>query len=304
MNKVIVLILAICSIVSAASGGKKVERLIKKGNKILSQSEKLLAQQIRSGISSSVLKSKPKEVAPAIEEPERIYPMHLEVKEFPYFSPILNVSTDFIKSTDHCYIDAPKKGYYIPVHIPPKRMLRVSTCNEDTNTKTSISMLFENTCLKIIHRKCRRWPGSIIEYIPQSKQGINVNVRVGAINSKTMQLNNKSKVRITIYTLPVNENNKAKLKKGTVMSSNKASTLRTKVTPKTYIKKSESEKFREGSSNSKLQIKLDKFELNINKFNTNYKMLIAFGIALTFILSAFLIFGYYRKSHSNEYSPF
>lgn len=136
------------------------------------------------------------------------------VQEFPYFSPVLNVS-DFTPTADKCQRGrSTELGYFIPIIIPPKRMLRVSTCNSDTNVPTTLSVMYDQECLQVIERKCRRWSGNIIEYIPTSKNGIQAEVRVGANNIKN------GRVRVTVYTVPITDDNKHKLQKGTVLTGN------------------------------------------------------------------------------------
>ncbi|KAL7711797.1 Uncharacterized protein QTN25_010548 [Entamoeba marina] len=250
-----------------------------------------------------------------VKSSPQIISINPHISEFPYFTPILNTST-FQHSKDECNSSAPKTGYFIPINVPPKRMLRVSTCNEETTVSTSLSVVSKENCLNTVPRKCRRWPGSIIEYIPQNTEGFTAVVRVGAPRVKGGQ------VRITIYTIPITNKNIKKLQKGKVFSGNSKKSLITKtknnkkqvVQSKTTPKQSNSVKLKSNYPTITSITKIPKqtkstnvvhehsktysvIEQNINQIGGTFKVAIGSVISLSIIIVGFMIYSAFKGTY-------
>ncbi|EMD49780.1 hypothetical protein KM1_066020 [Entamoeba histolytica HM-3:IMSS] len=237
-------------------------------------------------------------------EPMKITSLNQRITEFPYFTPILNVN-EFTQTKDKCNPHAPSYGYYIPIVIPPKKMLRVSTCNKDTTVFTPISVTYNEQCLQVIQRKCRLWNGNIIEYLPKGNKGMEAIVRVGASNVKN------ATVRITVYTVPITEKNKLKLEQGHVMRGNvqqstvKVTTKDGDIVPRIDFKNNTQTTHTSDNIISQPNHTIQLLEKDFHKMGGWFKVCIAILISILVLTVGVIIFGSFRESQLPEqYSPF
>ncbi|GAT95379.1 hypothetical protein CL6EHI_180340 [Entamoeba histolytica] len=249
------------------------------------------------------------------KEKSTIVQLNKRITEFPYFTPILNVSL-FTRKLDFCNKKAPITGYYIPVIIPPNKMLRVSTCNHDTNVKTSITLMYNQECLQTTTRNCRRWKGSIIEYIPKGNKPINALIRVGA------NLIKKGTVRITVYTIPITLKNKAKLQHGKIASGNGkqihliSNVNKTEILPlihssnKSHLNSPNHLEINNNSFNLKKSVRLnssfnqssiEKINKQLEKFTVGFKIFIGMFIGIAVVIVAIIVIGSFIKSKNDHF---
>ncbi|ELP93517.1 hypothetical protein EIN_060520 [Entamoeba invadens IP1] len=225
-------------------------------------------------------------------------PTHLKIpviSDFPYFSPVLSVG-NFHNRTEHCDKHTNMVETEFKIRLPPKRMLRVSTCNSDTTVQTVISVTLNKECLKVIKRDCRRWIGNIVEFLPNTDKSLLLSVKVSTAASH--QTNEKAKIRTTIYTLPITKGNKEKLKNGNIIASSQIKNERIHDSNNLEIVQTNKQSPRSQFSNNK-------FSEGIERMGGWFKVVISLIVSLVIVSVGVIVLGSYRQSQiPAQYSPF